>query len=87
MTICPQIYWQYKASLALDCVMNHRLTFTWEYSNLTDNEYEDLSQSVDSQLPSQDLPSLDITVWPVMSATANHQPQGHPTASLATTGS
>lgn len=53
-------------------------TFTWEYSNLTNNEYEGLSQSVDWQLPPQDLTSLNITVWPVMSATGNNQPQGHP---------
>lgn len=59
--------------------MNHRPTFMWQYSNLTNNEYEGLSQSVGSQLPPQYLTSLNITVWPVMSATANHQPQGHPT--------
>lgn len=73
------IYWQRKASLALDCVINHRPTFMWEYSNLTNNEYEGLSQSADSQLPPQHLTSLNIIAWPVMSATANHQPQGHPT--------
>lgn len=56
----------------------------WEYSNLTNNEYEGLSQSVDLQLP-QDLTSLNITVWPVMSATGNHQPQSHPTVFSAET--
>lgn len=59
----------------------------WEYPNLTNNEYEGLSQSAHSQLPPQDLPSLNVTVRSVTSATANHQPQGHPTVSLATTGS
>lgn len=45
--------------------MNYRPTFMWEYSNLTNNEYEGLSQSVNLQLPPQNLTTLSITVRPL----------------------